>query len=77
MLMTADSRQAEVRAENPQFVRRTVILSSVVALVCLALCWSAFRTHRTLKQLQTDLLRNQAATISLQSSATLEKDFDG
>ena len=26
--------------------------------------WSAFRTHRTLKQLQTDLLRNQAANIS-------------
>jgi two-component system, NtrC family, sensor histidine kinase HydH len=36
----------------------------VVALVCLALSWSAFRTHRTLKQLQTDLLRNQAANIS-------------
>jgi len=64
MLMTAESRQPEVRAENPQFVRRTVVLGSVVALVCLALCWSAFRTHRTLKQLQTDLLRNQAANIS-------------
>ena len=62
--MRAESRQAEVRAENPQFVRRTVVLGSVVALVCLALWWSAFRTHRTLKQLQTDLLRNQAANIS-------------
>lgn len=64
MLMTAESRQPEVRAENPQFVRRAVALGSVVGLACLALCWSAFRTHRTLKQLQTDLLRSQAANIS-------------
>ena len=63
-------------AANTNFVRRAVALGSVVALVCLGLCWSAFRTFRTLKQLQIDLLRNQAANIS----ATVEfagRDLEG
>lgn len=64
MLMTAESPTPKPRVENTEFVRRAVVLGSVVALVCLALSWSAFRTHRTLRQLQTDLLRNQAANIS-------------
>jgi two-component system, NtrC family, sensor histidine kinase HydH len=64
MLMRAESRPSKVRAENTNLVWRAIVLGSVVALVCLALCWSAFRTHRTLKQLQAEFLRNQAANIS-------------
>src|SRR3990172_4175647 len=64
MLMTAESRPPKVRVENTNLVWRALVLGSVVGLVSLALCWSAFRTYRTLKQLQTEFLRNQAANIS-------------
>jgi two-component system, NtrC family, sensor histidine kinase HydH len=76
MLMTAEPRTPMIRVANTNFVRRAVVLGSVVALVCLGLCWSAFRTFRTLKQLQIDLLRNQASSIS----ATVEfagRDLEG
>jgi signal transduction histidine kinase len=76
MLMTAEPRTPMLRVANTNFVRRAVVLGSVVALVCLGLCWSAFRTFRTLKQLQIDLLRNQASNIS----ATVEfagRDLEG
>jgi len=39
------------------------VWSTVVAL-CLGVCWSALRTYHTLKQLQSDSLRNQAANIA-------------
>jgi two-component system, NtrC family, sensor histidine kinase HydH len=76
MLMTAEPRTPMLRVPNTNFVRRAVVLGSVVTLVCLGLCWSAFRTFRTLEQLQRDLLRNQASSIS----ATVEfagRDLEG
>jgi signal transduction histidine kinase len=43
---------------------RTAALGSTVGALCLALCWSALQTYRTLTKLQTDFLRNQAAGIA-------------
>jgi len=43
--------------------RAIVVWSAVVAL-CLGVCWSALTTYHTLKQLQNDFLRNQAASIA-------------
>lgn len=64
MLTRAEARPTLERADNARLMWRAAIFGSVVALVCLALCWSAFRTYHTLKQLQTEFLRNQAANIS-------------
>ena len=64
MLIERGEKFLNGHTKEKKIVGWAIVVWSAVLLLCLGVCWSAFRTYRTLKQLQYDYLRSQAANIA-------------